>query len=109
MSCCTVGHSLLPGLHLLHVVRNIVKFWGRATINRVWIGYWSWDSSDGIATGYGLDDRGVGVRVPVGPRIFSSPRRPDPLWEPTSYPMGTGGDFRESKAACAWRWSLTSN
>jgi hypothetical protein len=25
----------------------------------------------GIATGYGLDDRGVGVRVPVGSRIFS--------------------------------------
>jgi hypothetical protein len=26
-----------------------------------------------IATGYGLDDGGVGVRVPVGSRIFSSP------------------------------------
>jgi hypothetical protein len=25
-------------------------------------------------TGYGLDDRGVRVRVPVGSRIFSSPR-----------------------------------
>jgi hypothetical protein len=24
------------------------------------------DSSVGIVTGYGLDDRGVGVRVPVG-------------------------------------------
>jgi hypothetical protein len=31
----------------------------------------------GIATGYGLDDRGVGVRVQVGSRIFSSPQRPD--------------------------------
>jgi hypothetical protein len=30
----------------------------------------------GIATGYGLDDRGVGVREPVGPRIFNSPCRP---------------------------------
>jgi hypothetical protein len=29
------------------------------------------DSSVGIVTGYGLDDRGVGVRVPVGTRIFS--------------------------------------
>jgi hypothetical protein len=38
------------------------------------------DSSVGIATGYGLDDRGVGVRVSVGSRIFSSPRRPDWLW-----------------------------
>jgi hypothetical protein len=26
---------------------------------------YSRDSVDGIATGYGLDDRGVGVRVPV--------------------------------------------
>jgi hypothetical protein len=33
-----------------------------------------------IATGYWLDDRGVGVRVPVGSRIFSSPRRSDRLW-----------------------------
>jgi hypothetical protein len=38
----------------------------------------------GIATGYGLDDRGVGVRVPVGSRIFTSPRRPDRLWGPPS-------------------------
>jgi hypothetical protein len=35
------------------------------------------DSVVGITTGYGLDDRGVGVRVPVGLRIFFSPRRPD--------------------------------
>jgi hypothetical protein len=27
---------------------------------------WSWDSAVGIATSYGLDDRGVGVRVLVG-------------------------------------------
>jgi hypothetical protein len=36
----------------------------------------------GIATGYGLNDRGVGVRVPVGSKIFSSPRRPDRFWGP---------------------------
>jgi hypothetical protein len=30
-------------------------------------------------TGYVLDDRGVGVRVPVGSRIFSSPHRPRPV------------------------------
>jgi hypothetical protein len=40
------------------------------------------DSAVGIATGCGLDDRGVGVRVPVGLRIFSSPRRPDRLCGP---------------------------
>jgi hypothetical protein len=37
----------------------------------------SGDSVVGIATGYGLDVRGVGVRVPIRSRIFSSPRRPD--------------------------------
>jgi hypothetical protein len=39
----------------------------------------SLNSSVGIATGYGLDDQGVGVRVPEGSRIFSSPRCPDRL------------------------------
>jgi hypothetical protein len=42
----------------------------------------SQDSAVSIATGYGLDDRVVEVRVPVGSRIFSSPRRPDRLWGP---------------------------
>jgi hypothetical protein len=37
------------------------------------------DSAFGIATSYGLHDRGVGVRVPIGSRSFSSPRRPDRL------------------------------
>jgi hypothetical protein len=31
----------------------------------------------GIVIGYGLDDGGVGVRVPVVSRIFSSPHHPD--------------------------------
>jgi hypothetical protein len=53
----------------------------------------------GVAIGYGLDDRGFGVRIPVGSRIFSSPRRPDRLWgHPTSYRMGT---FPGGKAAGA--------
>jgi hypothetical protein len=42
------------------------------------------DSAVGIAAGYGLDDRGAGVQVPVGSRIFSSPRRSDRLWGPPS-------------------------
>jgi hypothetical protein len=40
------------------------------------------DSAVGIATGYGMDDWEVGVRVPVGSSMFSSPRRPDRLWGP---------------------------
>jgi hypothetical protein len=42
------------------------------------------DSAVGTATGYGLNDRGVGVQVPLGSRIFSSLRRPDGLWGPPS-------------------------
>jgi hypothetical protein len=38
------------------------------------------DSAVGRATGYRMDDREVAVRVPVGPRIFTSPCRPDRLW-----------------------------
>jgi hypothetical protein len=43
-----------------------------------------------IATGYGLDDRGVGGRVPVRSRIFSSPRRPDRLCGPPSRTLSSG-------------------
>jgi hypothetical protein len=41
---------------------------------------WSRDSVVGIATSYGLGNRGVEVRAPVGSRTFSSPRCPDRLW-----------------------------
>jgi hypothetical protein len=38
----------------------------------------SWDNVVGIATGYALDDRGVGVRVPVAVKnfLFSPASRP---------------------------------
>jgi hypothetical protein len=39
----------------------------------------------GISTGYGLDDQGVGIRVPVGSRIFFSPRLPDRFWGTPSF------------------------
>jgi hypothetical protein len=38
---------------------------------------WSRDSAVGIETSYGLNDQGVGVRVPVGSKIFTSPNPPD--------------------------------
>jgi hypothetical protein len=44
----------------------------------------SQDSAVGMVIGYGLDNRGVRVRIPVGSRIFSSPRCPDWLWGPPS-------------------------
>jgi hypothetical protein len=60
------------------------------------------DSIVGITTGYGLEDRGTGVRVPVGSRIFSSPRHPDRLWGPPSLlSNGYGGSFPGGKAAGA--------
>jgi hypothetical protein len=40
------------------------------------------DSSVGIATGYGLDDKGGGNSSPSRVKIFTSPYRPDRLWGP---------------------------
>jgi hypothetical protein len=56
----------------------------------------------GIATGYGLDDQGVGVRVPVVSRIFTSPYRPDRLWgSPNLLYNGYRGLFPGGKAVGA--------
>jgi hypothetical protein len=44
-------------------------------------------SSVGIGTGYGLDDRGFGVLVPVESRIFCSAYRPARLWGSTQPPV----------------------
>jgi hypothetical protein len=42
------------------------------------------DSSVVIATGYGLDDRWVGLRIPVRAKFLSSPPRPDRFSGPPS-------------------------
>jgi hypothetical protein len=64
--------------------------------------YYSRDSAVGIATGYGLDDRGVGVRIPVGSRILSSSLvQTGSGAHSSSYPVGTGGPFPGGKAAGA--------
>jgi hypothetical protein len=58
------------------------------------------DNAVCIATGYGLDNREIGVRVAVGSRIFCSPRRPGRLWGPPNlHTMGIGGSFPGGKAA----------
>jgi hypothetical protein len=68
------------------------------------------DSAVGIATGYGLDDWEIGVPVPVGSRIITSPCRPDRLWGP---PNLLYNEYRElfpgGKAAGPWSWPLTSD
>jgi hypothetical protein len=59
--------------------------------------YGSGDSVVGIATSYGLDDRGVGVRVPVGSRIFSSPivQPGSEVWVPEALSPGIKQPGRE--------------
>jgi hypothetical protein len=62
--------------------------------------YVSRGSAVGIVTAYGLDDRGVGVRVPVGSG-FSLLHivQTGSGAHAASYPMGTGGSFPGGKAA----------
>jgi hypothetical protein len=55
-------NSRIPHPDICHITRSVVS----------------------IATGYGLDQRGNGVRVPGGPRFLSFPRRPDRFWYPSS-------------------------
>jgi hypothetical protein len=59
------------------------------------------DSLVGIATGYGLDDRGVGVRVTVRSTVFSMSSIPVLGAHPAPCPMGTGGSFPGGEAAGA--------
>jgi hypothetical protein len=56
-----------------------------------------WGRAAGIATGYGLDGRGVGVRVSIGARFvlhstssshFLRPIRPRIQWVPGLFPRG---------------------
>jgi hypothetical protein len=70
----------------------------------------SYDSSVGIALGYGLDDRGSRVRLPARAGNFSLHHRVQngSGAHPASYPMGTSDSFPGGKAARAWSWPLTS-
>jgi hypothetical protein len=85
----------------------ILIFWYFLFIKNTDIERKNRDSVVGIATGYGLDEQGVGVRVPVGARIFSFPRRPDRLWAPPNLlSNGYRGQFLVGKAAVAWSLQL---
>jgi hypothetical protein len=66
--CCDLGELVCD----LLIYRLVLRVW--AHMERVDAGSECLSSSVGIATGYGLGDRGVGVRVLVGSRSFSSQR-----------------------------------
>jgi hypothetical protein len=65
----------------------------------------------GIATGYGLDDRGSGVRFPARTGNFSLHHRDQTGSgaHPSSCPVVNSGSFPGSKAAGAWSWPLISS
>jgi hypothetical protein len=95
-------------LYIIYILLNIQHF---VVIYFIIYDYRrSRDSSVGIATSYGLDDRGVGVRI-LGGQEFSLLHvvRTGSGDRPTSYPIGTGGSFSGSKAAGAWSWPFTSS
>jgi hypothetical protein len=62
------------------------------------IGWGSWDSVVGIATGYELDDGGVGVRALIGSRMFSTSSRPalGPTQPPIQWVPGVKRPGREA-------------
>jgi hypothetical protein len=60
------------------------------------------DSSVGIATGYGLEGRAVGVRVPSPLHVVQTDSEADPA----SNPIGTGGSLPGGKSAGAWSWAM---
>jgi hypothetical protein len=73
-----------------HKYTKLCKSFGNFKL-RVW--YESRDRAAGIATAYALDNRGVGVQVLVGSRIFLSPRpQTGSGANPASYSMTTAID-----------------
>jgi hypothetical protein len=79
-SCPSYFHSLLSSLWF-------VKF----SFSEIYPFIRSRNSTVGIATGYGLDDRTIWVRVPVASKICSSPLHPDRFWGPPSLPFNGYG------------------
>jgi hypothetical protein len=67
-------------------------------------GVLNWGSLGGIVTDYGLDDRMIGVRFPVGAANFSLPHgvQIGSGAHLASYPMATGDSFPGVKVTGAW-------
>jgi hypothetical protein len=90
----TVSHSRRQYYSVKCIDRNKKFNWNKyMEINNIIINMYidtvtnnsfGYGSEFGIATGNGLDDRRVGVRVAVKLIIFSSLCRPNRLWDPSS-------------------------
>jgi hypothetical protein len=90
-------HGTCPAITTVHSA-NVQLTYYYSTLSNAW----SRRSVVDIETSYGLDDRGVGVRVPVRSRNFSlskSYRRALGSTQPP--PVGTGGSFPGVNAAGA--------
>jgi hypothetical protein len=90
-----VWHKMLPEGHLLSDY-GFLKM--------------SPNSFVGTTTGYGLDDKMIGVQFPAGTGNFSLRHHVQTCsgTHRTSYPTATGGSFPGDKAAESWSWQLTS-
>jgi hypothetical protein len=71
------GRSLILCIARIFTLRDSISRCPGETRNGTYLIQGSRVGVIGTATGNGLDGRGVGVGVPVGARIFSSPRHPD--------------------------------
>jgi hypothetical protein len=86
---CILLTRLNESIHLFHLLN--LYFHCLCIVSR--------DGTVGIATGYELDGREIGVRVPVWHRFFTSPLGPDGFWGPPSLlPMNSGGSYCRGKA-----------
>jgi hypothetical protein len=90
-------------LDLSNIHRRVVSFTHLPFYPRYPVDMKSRDGVVGIATGYRLDDREVGVRVPVGSKIFSSPRRPERFWGPSSLLSNGYRGWAPEPAWTLWR------
>jgi hypothetical protein len=74
---CGISHSLYTtGVEVTYFAAKALTFRDHEASQQNNQQPRSWDRAVRIATGCGLGDRGVGVRVPVASRIFSASFRP---------------------------------
>jgi hypothetical protein len=98
LTCCTFRTEVAGGKFFLDLFSVAIsnKFLPA-------IIYMSLDISVGIAIGYGLDDRMIGVRFPTGAGNFSLRHHAQTKFgiQSASYSVDTGGSFPGGKAVGA--------